>query len=317
MKTNALDTVKRGLELWTSNAKLNLKEKSPEIFLIGGVISIVGGTILACRATLKADEVLAAHEDEMSKISQAEEMGSQCDESHSVYTSDDANRDRTVAYLRNVGRFAKLYGPPILMIGGGIAMICASHGIMKKRNAAITAAYNAVSMAFNQYRDRVIHENENGEFLDRHYMTGRDYIEVEDPQTGEKRIEEKPSQKETEGLSPDKNLYTKCFDEASRMWKKDPEYNLMTLRCVQADLNFRLQRKGYVFLNELYEALDIPTTPAGQLVGWRRPKKGEPPVTIDLGIYDLDDERKRAFVNGYERSIWICPNVQGVIYDLL
>lgn len=314
MKNNALDTIKNGLAYWSSNVRLNLKKASPEIFLIGGVVSIVGGTILACRATMKAEEVLAVHEDEVSTIAKAEEIGSA--DGNTKYTDEDAKRDYAVAYFRNVGRFAKLYAPSAMLIGGGIAMICASHGIMRKRNAAITAAYNAVNTMFSQYRSRVI--KEEGPLVDRHYLTGRDYVLVDDPDNpGSKLVEEKPSDKEVEGLSPDKNVYTKCFDESSRLWKKDPHYNLTTLRCVQAELNFKLQREGHLFLNDVYEALDIPLTPAGQIVGWMRPKNGEPDVTVDLGIYDLDDERKRAFVNGYERCIWICPNVQGVIYDLL
>lgn len=316
MTTNALDTIKNKLAYLSSNACLNIKKASPEIFLVGGIASIVGGTILACRATMKAEEVLAVHENEISTIAQAEEMYSEGE--GPKYSEEDAKRDYTIAYFRNVGRFVKLYAPSVMLISGGIAMICASHGVMKKRNAALTAAYNAVSTMFSQYRTRVIEENENGEILDRHYMTGRDYILVDDPNNpGKKLVEEKPSDKEVEGVSPDKNVYTKCFDESSRLWKKDPHYNLTTLRCVQAELNFKLQREGHLFLNDVYEALDIPLTPAGQIVGWMRPKNGESDVTVDLGIYDLDDERKRAFVNGYERCIWICPNVQGVIYDLL
>lgn len=316
MKTNALDTIKNGLIYWSSNTRLNLKKASPEIFLIGGIASIVGGTILACGATMKAEEVLSIHEEEVSTIAKAEEMYSNGE--NPVYSEEDAKHDYTVAYLRNVGRFAKLYAPSVMLISSGIAMICASHGIMKKRNAALTAAYNAVSTMFSQYRSRVIKENENGELLDRHYMTGRDYILTDDPNNpGKKLVEEKPSKDEEAGTSPDKNIYAKCFDESSRLWKKDPHYNLTTLRCVQSELNFKLQREGHLFLNDVYEALDIPLTPAGQIVGWMRPKNGEPDVTVDLGIYDLDDERKRAFVNGYERCIWICPNVQGVIYDLL
>ena len=38
---------------------------------------------------------------------------------------------------------------------------------------------------------------------------------------------------------------------------------------------------------------------------------------IDFGIYDLDKERNRAFVNGYERNILLDFNVDGNILDMI
>ena len=36
---------------------------------------------------------------------------------------------------------------------------------------------------------------------------------------------------------------------------------------------------------------------------------------VDFGLYDLTNEAKRRFVNGYERTILLDFNVDGVIYD--
>ena len=64
--------------------------------------------------------------------------------------------------------------------------------------------------------------------------------------------------------------------------------------------------------------LAIPRTKAGQVVGWIYDKKH--PIGdnfVDFGIIDINDERKRAFMNGYERNILLDFNVDGNILDLI
>lgn len=52
---------------------------------------------------------------------------------------------------------------------------------------------------------------------------------------------------------------------------------------------------------------------AGSVVGWVISKDGD--NFVDFGIYDYSSEKARDFVNGYERSILLDFNVDGVIYD--
>ena len=93
--------------------------------------------------------------------------------------------------------------------------------------------------------------------------------------------------------------------------EKDSEYNLMFLRRQQDYANEVLKCKGYLFLNDVYAMLGIPKTKAGQVVGWKWNSDGD--NYVDFGIYDVTDERKRAFVNGYERNILLDFNVDGNI----
>ena len=69
-------------------------------------------------------------------------------------------------------------------------------------------------------------------------------------------------------------------------------------------------------MNDVYEMIGIPKTKAGQIVGWIYDEKN--PVGdnfVDFGIYDVNNEAKRDFVNGYERSILLDFNVDGNIWD--
>ena len=93
----------------------------------------------------------------------------------------------------------------------------------------------------------------------------------------------------------------------------------MYLRRQQDWANELLRSKGHLFLNDVYEMLGMQKTQAGQVVGWvyddKNPKH-EGDNYVDFNIYS-GTERSRMFVNGYERSILLDFNVDGVIWDLL
>ena len=91
----------------------------------------------------------------------------------------------------------------------------------------------------------------------------------------------------------------------------------MFLHAQQEYFNNMLRARGHVFLNEVYDALGIQRTSAGSMVGWVMRKDGKGDNFIDFGIFDGDKPRARDFVNGYERSILLDFNVDGVIYDLI
>ena len=75
-----------------------------------------------------------------------------------------------------------------------------------------------------------------------------------------------------------------------------------------------------MFLNEVYDLLGIQRTKAGNIVGWiydpNNPEHAGDNC-IDFGIYDLYNKDKRAFVNGYEKSILLDFNVDGNIWKLM
>ena len=90
------------------------------------------------------------------------------------------------------------------------------------------------------------------------------------------------------------------------------------LKCQQNYLNDLLKRQKVVLLNEAYDALGFPRTKAGAVTGWVY-DENEPigDNYIDFGIFNLNSEAARNFVNGYERSIWLDFNVDGYVLDML
>lgn len=303
-----INNIKTNVMKLTGRRMLIVKKHSPEILMITGVVGVIAGTVMACKATLKAEEVLDHAKEKFETIKQAKELANPQE-----YTQQDYQKDLTIAYVQTGVDFVKLYGPSVVVITASIACMLSSHNIMKKRNLALMAAYKAVEKSFNAYRSRVVEEL--GIDKDREFKTGikREYetvIEVDE--SGKKVKVKKPID-----VIDDPNKiseYARFFDESCRNWTKSPEHNLTFLKVQQNYANDLLQAQGHVFLNEIYDLIGVPRTQAGAVVGWVR---GNGDDFVDFGIWTSDREKVRDFVNGYERSILLDFNVDGVIYDLI
>lgn len=305
-----------------------LKKHSPEIMLVAGVAGTVVSAVMACKATTKVNKILEETKTEVNQVHvvldteelRYEEVKQENGDLVKVekYTEEDSKKDLAIIYFRSGLKFAKLYGPSILLGAVSITSILASHNIMRKRNVALAAAYTAVDKSFKGYRSRVIERF--GEQLDKELRYNVKAKEIETTVTDENG-EEKVVKEVVQVATPSDHLYSdyaKCYDNGCTGWTKNAEMNLMFLRRQQDWANERLKARGYLFLNEVYEALGIPKTKAGQIVGWiYDPKNPDIDNYVDFGIYDLHNEQARDFVNGYERSIWLDFNVDGNILDLI
>ena len=70
-----------------------------------------------------------------------------------------------IVYVQTGMKFAKLYGPSVILGALSITSILASNNILRKRNVALSAAYAAIDKGFKEYRSRVIERF--GEEVDR------------------------------------------------------------------------------------------------------------------------------------------------------
>lgn len=272
-------------------------KSSPEVLLAAGIVGMVGSTVLACRATLKMDAVL---EDTKEKLNTAKTL------EHRDYSERDRSRDVSLIYFQTGVEIVKLYTPAIVLGGLSIYALTQSHSIMAKRAVALTAAYGALEKGFDEYRARVVEKY--GEEEDRNLRYGSQQIEVTDPKTGKKKAVTRVGRDEP-------SIYARFFDVGSSSWNKEPEYNLMFLQCQQNYANDKLHARGHVFLNEVYDMLGLERSKAGAVVGWILSKNGETDNYIDFGVFDGKTQSARDFVNGFEGSILLDFNVDGVIYD--
>ena len=289
------------------------KKHSPELLVVGGVVGAVGSAVMACKATTKLDAILDASKENIDKIHQAVEHPEMLPE---PYTEEDGKKDLAIVYTQTAVKVAKLYAPAVIVGGLSITAILAGHNITRKRNVALAAAYTAVDKSFKEYRGRVVERF--GEALDKELKYNLKSKEVEEIVVNEDGTES-VVKKTVEVADPNGySVYARFFDDGCIGWTKDPEYNLMFLKDQQRYANDLLQTRGHLFLNEVYDMLGIPRNKMGQVVGWIYDEKN--PVGdnfVDFGIYDVHDEAKRNFVNGYERTILLDFNVDGNIMDLI
>lgn len=288
------------------------KKHSPEILVITGIVGTVASAVMACKATTKANGIMEEHKEQMDKIHEVAETTSK-DE----YSEEDLKKDTTIVCVQTGVKFAKLYGPSVVLGALSITSILAGHNITRKRNVALAAAYTAVDKSFKEYRSRVVERF--GKDLDRELRYNIKAKEFTDTVKDEKSGKEKVVKNIVNVADP--NLYSeyaRIYDDGCNGWTKDPELNLVFLKKQQNYANDRLKARGYLFLNEVYDILGIPRTKAGQVVGWIYDE--EHPIGdnfVDFGIFNVDIEKARDFVNGYERNIILDFNVDGPILDMM
>lgn len=284
-----------------SNVSFSLRKHSPEILIGAGVVGVVVSTVLACKATLKADDVLKDAGEKVKAIDDKKDISEK-----------DAKKEKVAVYARTSLKLVKLYSVPAAIGAASIASIITSHSISRRRYSAMAAAYATVDKGFKAYRKNVVERF--GDEVDRQLKYGIKPTEVKEKVTDEdgKTKTVKKTIDVVEDLPSD---YARFFDESNPYWQKDAEFNKMFLRAQQSFFNDKLRVEKRVFLNDVYKALGFPTTKAGQVVGWVfDPERSDIDNYIDFGIWDVHKAAVRDFVNGYERSILLDFNVDGNIW---
>ena len=274
------ENMKRALSM--TGFKLRLH--SPEILVVTGVVGAVVAAAMACKATMKLDDILTEANENIERVNKAAE-----DEAlKEQYTDDDRKKDLAIVYVKTGIKVAKLYAPAALVMGASIAGVLTGHGILRKRNIALAAAYATVDKGYKEYRKGVIAKL--GEAADREFAHGVKATEITDTVTDDKTGEPKEVSKTVDTIDPEKlpNAYARIFDERNRNWDKsgNPDFNMGFLRAQEQYANDLLRTQGYLTLNEVYDMLGFAKTKAGQVVGWIYDKKN--PVGdnyVDFGIH--------------------------------
>ena len=289
----------------TSKAVMKLKKHSPEILVVAGIAGTVVSAVLACKATTKVAEILDETKGTLDTIHEGMETGAI---NGQEYTTEDGKKDTVVVYAQTGVKLAKLYGPAIVLGTLSITSILASNNILRKRNVALGAAYAAIDKSFKEYRGRVIERF--GEQVDAELKYGikaKKFEEIEvDPETGKEKKVKKTVMVADPNLQSDYAVY---FDSKSRNYETNPDYNRMFLKAQQAFANDKLQTRGHLFLNEVLDDLDLPRTPAGQIVGWT---KDGPDGYVNFRIVEVERETEDG---RHEPALLLDFNVEGNIWE--
>lgn len=309
--------IKNNISKTFNKAVFLTKKHSPEILMITGVVGIITSGVMACKATLKVNDILEEAKSDIEKVHTVLNDESVTEEK---YSEMDSKKDLAAIYIQTGLKLAKAYGPSLIIGTLSITSMFASNNILRKRNVALAAAYAVVDKSFKEYRGRVI--DRFGEEVDRQIKYNLKTMKVDEVITDENGKEKKVKKKIEVGGPDMYSPYAIIFDETNPYWEKDAELNKFFLQSRQAQANDKLRANGYLFLNDVYEMLGHEKTKAGQVVGWvYDPDSGEGDNYVDFGLYDIytkpkyEAEAKAAFINGYERSVIIDFNVDGNIWE--
>lgn len=305
MKMNA---VMANVSRFAAKAKFKLGKHSPEILMVVGAVGAVTSTVMACKATLKVNDILAAHDATVATIHDVQEGKVQI-KAGEEYTEEDVKKDLTTTYVQTGLKIAKLYAPAVILGTLSIGCMFGSNHILQKRNAALTAAYVTLDKAFGDYKERVT--KRFGDRVQSELEHGIKAVEVESKVVNEDGTEEtiKSYVDEVDGAhSP----YDLIFDEMIDEWQPDAQYNKWHLAQVEDTANRRLRTQGYLFLNDVYRMIGrynsgaMIVKPEGQIVGWLYdPNNENLQNCVKLGLDKMHGDR----------NVVLHFNVDGPIID--
>lgn len=298
-----------------SKCGYKLKKASPTIMIVGAAIGGVTATVLACKATIKAQDILTEHNAQVESIHTTKQLIE-----GETYTENDYKSDITTTYVKTGLKLAKVYAPAVTLGAVSLGCMFGSHHIMSKRNASLTAAYIALDKAFEEYKSRV--SDRFGSRVQEELEHNIKAVELESKSTNEQGVEE--TIKEYKDIAMQHTSpYTCIFDETVDTWQPDNMLNRNYLFLMEQAANKRLRTQGHLFLNDVLASLGTHggvtlKTPEGQIVGWiYDPNDPTRQNHVDFGVtnYVKGDEALNSFINGGERSVMLRFNCDGPIID--
>ena len=297
---------------------LALTKSSPILFAIGGAVLTVGAVIEASRRTPAFLEEL----EEYNKALEQQKQFKEDVESGKIvpkkpYDKKEQLQDRLSIYAKVVAAGVKHYGRAMLMIGG--SFVC--YGMALK---ILNGWFAGASAALAATKEELSHLEEN---VEKEY--GAEVLQkLKGPNQSDMIIEGHVD--ENGETVVDNVVTTKSYDAYSRLfdeyncpanWTKSPKRNFDFIKGIESWANLVLRTRGFIFLNEVYQALGFEwdkLSQAGQLVGWRYyddPKEALLHRAANHVLFSINDASRTktaeelAFIEGKERSVWLGFNV--------
>lgn len=275
--------------------KLTLKENSPTILVVSGVVVMGASVIVASKKTLELQERMEPHVQTLEEINDPQ----------GKYTNTVENRAIVAGHATR--ELVALYFVPGVLFVSGAGLVFWGHNIMVRRNATLAVAFTALKKSFDSYRSRVIAQE--GHTADQYYMHGSKLLSS--AELGEKPgIEYASRDWEDSNLDP----YNRVFSQqTSKEWENDLGANKFYIDCKQKEAQRLLNRRGYLYLSEVYDSLGFEESDISRVVGWR--VRTLPDGSRDIPVVDfgLDKPMPDDWKFNQRREIYLDFNCQGLI----
>jgi hypothetical protein len=281
-------------------SKLLLRAKAPTLMVVGGVTAMGAGTVLACKQTLKVEEILEKHTPDLEKIKEGERL------MLNSYTPKIAQGDRFRVYSRAGLDLTKLYSGAGVLFIGGACLVFGGHRILVQRNATLAIAFTGLKKTFDQYRARVV--DKIGHDADQAFYSGAVVKEVYDDETGEVQTIA------TRDWTADQDPYNRIFEQgASTAWEPDLAVNRMFIQQQQKFAQHKLNAAGHLYLSEVYAALGFPESDISRVVGWKVKRNPDGSKDFPMVDFGLDKPMPDDWKFNKEKAVYLDFNCQGLI----
>lgn len=283
-----------------------ISKHAPTILSVGASIGVVATSALAWRAGRTFEDV------EYRNFERVKACQDRADEipDEDVPSIERKNR---LAFALDAARHI---APTVIIGGTTIALIYFSNSISRKRMAALSAAYFAVRNAFDNYKAKMV-DTLGKETVDKivqpklpnYGKTAEEILENDDRNDAADVTDAVLSM--VRECSP----YARIISEtSSTAWDPNEDYTVMNLTEIQAWANRRLQKKGHLFLNEVFDHLGLSRMKEGALVGWLKNGDGDGYISFgdfESAIYRVPDYERKSI----HSNVVVDFNVDGVIWD--
>lgn len=308
----------KGLVAKVANAKNSIifaaKKNSPEILVGIGMVGVVAGTILACRATLKAKEVTDEAKVKLKDIDALKDK--EPEEGEQKYEENDIKKAKAIVIGQTAIKVARLYSLSAAVEIVSLGCITGAVRRYRKRNLGYASAYAILNEGFEKYRKGVIERY--GEEADKDIRYNRTKEKVEEVVTDEETGKEKKVKK-TVGVSDlsEYSDYAVYFDSRSPYYEGNHDYDMIFLNSQMNYATDLLRIKKSLTLNEVLDALGIKGSKklrkAGMVVGWKYEEDN--PVGDNKVLFYIEDTYRKREDGKVEPCIIIDFNVDGEIYS--
>lgn len=287
---------------------------APKIMVTAGVALMGVSAVVACKETTAATVLKEQHLVRMEEIRTCVEKAKA---GKLIYTVENERKDTAIVYTQTALAYVRHYWKPIVLFASGAILVFGGANILSRRAAALTAAYAGLDDTFKQYRSRI--KETYGEEADYNALHGFTDMPVTivDEDGNEKAIQNVKS------AGPGSSVYSILWDDMySTEWTPNPSTNKLILEAKERAWTDVLHTRGFVHLDEVYRDLGVwgrisdDKMKASTAVGWVL-GCGDDYVSFGLKDNYVGNPAKAEFINGFEPSVLLDFNIDGVIHDLL
>lgn len=295
---------KSNLTRFVSRTGTTLAKNYPTIALAAGVVGFAGTVGLAIHATNKSQYIIGNHKADIHHT--RERFKKQND----PYSPEQFKKDQVAIWTNTITELSKKYAPTMALGVVSIAALISGQSVLANRLNTMTIAYEGARTLIKSYRNNVkkeIGEERELEIYEASAADGRERLIA------------------TGVIDPDCAGYdfvgtTFWFDSSTSPdnYQDSDMANANFLSDVENAMNRRLQQRGHLFLNDVYEALGMEDTPLGTQIGWINiPGKVE--SYVDFGYQRNVDETVMGRIKetADEHAFLLDLNVDGVIWNMI